>query len=171
MPMLSKEELDRMLINMGVGRNDIVQEYDAILFLISGEIVELCYNEFENCWNINNDEKRKMYFSQFNGIYFILNEEQTKIVDFGSAEIRLLDGTTINLHEISSADFREITMGKKFLVSLKRNLNYYIVNKKGYQKESEEFQHLIDKINSNPMEDALTKKIIKKGNCYILTEV
>ena len=74
------------------------------------------------------------------------------------------------MSQLSCNDFIGLVNGKTFEVSIKAEFHYYIYNKNGYSLESDSFHQLVDSINADPYE-ALSNKTIRKGNCYILTEI
>lgn len=170
--MIDEQKLHEIMMTLGIGKNDIARDYsqEPMRFLIDKECIELCFDEYRGCWYVNNDDNRQMWFSQFNGIYISFDEHFKKIQKYGSGELVLLNGTSIDINKISYYDFIDFVNGKEFKVSIKAEFHYYIFNKNEYSLESDSFHHLIETINADSYE-ALSNKIIRKGNCYILTEL
>lgn len=168
---MDEKKLNEILMTLGIGKNDVAQDYtnEPIRFLIDKEIVTLCHNENRGCWYINDDVNREMWFSQFNGIYISFDEHFNSIQKYGSCDLILLDGTCIHIDELPYNSFIDIVQGKVFEVSINSNFHYYIYNKKEFNKNSNAFKQIVDDINLNSYE-ALSNKIIRKGNCYILAE-
>ena len=170
--MIDEQKLNEIMMILGIGKNDVARDYsqEPIRFLFDKERIELYYDEYSGCWYINNDVNRQMWFSQFNGIYISFDEHFKQIQKYGSGEFVLRNGLSIDINKISYNDFKELVNGKEFEVSIKAEFHYYIYNKNEYSLESDSFYHLVDTINANFYE-ALSDKIIRKGNCYILTEI
>ena len=170
--MIDEQKLKDILMNLVIGKNDVARDYsqEPIRFLFDKERIELCFDEYSGYWYVNNDVNRQMWFSQFNGIYISFDKHFKKIQKYGSGELVLRNGTSIDINKISYNDFIDLVNGKEFEVSIKAEFHYYIYNKNEYSSESDSFHHLVDTINADSYE-ALSNKIIRKGNCYILTEI
>ena len=168
---MTEERLRDIFFAIGIREDDEAPDYDncPMLFLLDNEEIELFHKDDCGYFVIDENDNRQMWFTQFNGIYFTFNDNK-KIIKFGSGELHLLDGRTINLDEISKKNFTEATYGRKFKVSVKKEFQYYIYNRKEYQKESTEFKEIVDYINAD-LYKAWNDKIVRKGKCYVLTEL
>ena len=104
---MDEEQFKKMMMVLGIGANDEAPEvYDQIIrFLQNGETITFEYNEYSQCWHINNSEDRVIWFSQLNGIYISFDENLERIQGYGSSELLLLDGQVIKIDEISSRTF------------------------------------------------------------------
>ena len=156
--MIDEQKLKEIMMTLGIGKNDVARDYsqEPIRFLVDKESVELHFDGHSGCCYVNNDVNRQMWFSQFNGIYISFEEHFKKIEIIGSGELILLNRPTLYMSQLSCNDFIGLVNGKTF--------------ENGYSLESDPFHQLVDSINADPYE-ALSNKTIRKGNCYILTEI
>ena len=170
--MIDEQKLKEIMMTLGVGKNDVARDFsqEPIRFLVDKESVDLHFEGHSGCCYVNNDVNRQMWFSQFNGIYISFEEHFKKIKKIGSGELILLNRPILYMSQLACNDFIGLVNGKTFEVSIKAEFHYYIYNKNGYSLESDSFHQLVDSINADSYE-ALSNKTIRKGNCYILTEI
>lgn len=170
---MDEQKRKEILMILGVGKNDFVRDYsnEPMRFLVDKENVFFRFDEYRGCWYVNNNSNREIWFSQLNGIYISFDKHFSSIhKKYGSCELIMLDGTRIHVNELSYNSFINIVHGKMFEVSINSSFHYYIYNKKEYDINSNAFIQIVEDINCNSYE-ALSNKIIRKGNCYILTEI